>query len=297
MNQSQYERTYKEECLEYNPLVSIITVVLNGIKYLEPCIESILQQNYPHIEHILIDGGSTDGTLDVLSNYCSKYPKGIRYISEPDKGTFDAANKGIKMAKGVILGFIGSDDMYEPGAIQTVVEFFMANPDAHLVYGGCNLINDKSELIGRNRVSASNLKPINGGPPIGAGPATFYKRELFEKIGLFDELASDFDLAIRAGKTFQIYRIEKVLANLRCHKGSITSGGTWQSRKRGLRDMYIVTRRHGGSIFSRYCMIYYAFVVIDWLRPVLGPIYPFVAKVTGKNIGEVKDDWGTRRKI
>ncbi|MEI9479708.1 MAG: glycosyltransferase, partial [Deltaproteobacteria bacterium] len=118
-NQSTHELTNKEQDIKYGPLVTIITVVLNFVKYAEACIESVLKESYPHIEHVIIDGGSTDGTVDILSRYSTKYPDRVRFISEPDGGPWDAANKGINMAKGEILGFIGADDMYEPGVIES----------------------------------------------------------------------------------------------------------------------------------------------------------------------------------
>lgn len=276
-------RLSRGEDTTYNPLISIITMVLNGVKYLEVCIESVLSQSYPHIEHVFIDGGSTDGTLDVLSSYRARYPDRIRFISEPDRGQDDAARKGQQIAKGEILGALGSDDMYEPEAIQTVVEFFRANPDAYFVFGACNLINEKGEIIRRYQPKDFNLKKtinVSCGVP---GTTTFYKREVIEKIGLYDTLICDFDFQIRAGKVFQIHRIEKVLSNQRIHEGSFTTG-SWETRKITLRALCITSRRHGGSIFSGYCLIYYAFLIIDWLRPILGPIYPFIGKVLRKNI-------------
>ena len=117
----------------YSPLVTIVTVVLNFVNYIDTCIESVLKQSYPHIEHVIIDGGSTDGTVDILSSYSAKYPDRVRFISEPDKGAWDALNKGIRMAKGEIIGVLGADDMHEPDVIRTVVEFFEANPGAYVV--------------------------------------------------------------------------------------------------------------------------------------------------------------------
>ena len=128
-----------------NPLISIITPVLNGIKYSEICIQSVLNRNYPYIEHIFVDGTSTDGTLDILSSYKTKYPDRIRFVSEQDKSAGDAWNKGLVIARGKILGWLGSDNTYEPTAIMTVVEFFKTNPDAYFVFDDCNYINKKGD--------------------------------------------------------------------------------------------------------------------------------------------------------
>jgi len=285
-SQSQWERVDKGEDTTYNPLVSIITPILNGVNYLEPCIESVLTQSYPHIEHVFIDGGSTDGTLDVLVSYSARYPDRVRFISEPDKGRDDAGNKGVKMAKGEIFGALGSDDMLEPGAIQTVVEFFRANPGAYFVFGDCNYIDEKGEIIRTYRPKDFNLKKIINDRMYVYTTSAFYKREVFEKIGLYyvtevAALMSDFDFVIRAGKVFQIHRIEKVLSNFRAHEGGATAV-SWQTRKKAFRTACLISRRHGGSIFSGHCKIYYACLIIDWLRPILGPIYPFIEKMLGK---------------
>lgn len=290
-----YGSTGKRENITYDPLVSIITAVLNGAKYLEPCIESVLSQSYPNIEHVFIDGGSTDGTVEILSDYSTRYPDRVRFISESDNGPSDAVNKGIMMSKGEILGFLGADDTYEPGAIQAIVDFFRANPDAYLVYGNENRIDANGKVIAISHAKDFNLKKAINGTVGGPGASTFYRREIFEKLGLFDALVADLDFVIKAGKISRIHRIDKVICNARIHEGSLTTG-SWERRKRQFRDHCVVSRRHGGSIFSGYCRIYYAYIIIDWLRPILGPIYPFIGKVTGKNIGKSKDDWEIRIK-
>ena len=281
-SQSGHERADNRGDTTYNPLVSIITVVLNGVKYLEPCIESVLSQGYPHIEYVFVDGGSTDGTVDVLSSYSTKYPGRVRFISEPDEGGDDAANKGVRMAKGEILGALGSDDMLEPGAVQAVVEFFRANPDAYFVFGDCNLINEKGEVVKSVHSKDFNRKKMINHKMYIPMTAAFYKREVFERIGLYyvipeATLISDTDFVIRAGEVFQIHRIEKVLSNFRMHHW-VFSGDSWERTKTGIRNIYIVSRQHGGSMFSWYARTYYESLIIDWLRPVLGPIYPFIEK-------------------
>ena len=155
---SQYESIDENKGAPDNPLVSIVTPVLNGVKYLEICIQSVLNQSYPYIEHIFVDGGSTDGTVDMLSSYQAKYPDRIRFISELDKGHGEAWNKGLRMAEGGILGWLGSDDTYELDAIRTVVEFFRANPEAYFVYGDCYFINEKGEIIRKRETRDFNLE-------------------------------------------------------------------------------------------------------------------------------------------
>ena len=145
--------------ITYNPLVTIITPILNRITYLDKCIQSVLNQSYPYIEHIFVDGGSTDGTLDILTSYSGRYPDRIRFISEPDKGSGDAWNKGLRMAKGEIFGFLGSDDLSSRCHNESG-RFFRSNPDAHFVFGACNFINEKGEIIGRPLIKDFNLREI-----------------------------------------------------------------------------------------------------------------------------------------
>ena len=115
-----------------NPLVSIITVVFNGAKTLEQTIQSVLGQSYQNIEYIIVDGGSTDGTLEIIRKYEDRI---ARWVSEPDDGLYDAMNKGIRMASGELIGIINSDDWYEPNAVQLIVDAYCEHPDKRIFHG------------------------------------------------------------------------------------------------------------------------------------------------------------------
>jgi glycosyltransferase involved in cell wall biosynthesis len=124
------------------PLISIVTVVYNGEKYLEQTIQSVINQTYKNIEYIIIDGGSTDGTLEIVK----KYSEHISYwVSEPDKGLYDAMNKGIGIAKGKIIGIVNSDDWYELDTIDNVVNNYLKYPDKKIFHGDMNIINELNE--------------------------------------------------------------------------------------------------------------------------------------------------------
>jgi glycosyltransferase involved in cell wall biosynthesis len=264
--------------IAYNPLVTIITPIINRITYLDKCIQSVLSQSYPYIEHIFVDGGSTDGTLDILKGYSVGYPDRIKFISEPDKGSGDAWNKGLRMAKGEIFGFLGSDDISEPDAVMKVVEFFRSDPDAYFVFGACNFINERGEIIGRPPIKDFDSRAIINDGCYVPTPSSFYKRDVIEKIGWYDTKGNDLDFLIRASKVFKIHRINAVLSNFRIHEGSATSGSSKEIRKMWLREDCLVSRRYGGSIFSGYCKRYYMFVIVELLRPILGVVYPFLRK-------------------
>ena len=118
--------------MEPQPLISIITVVYNGAKTLEQTIQSVLNQTYKNIEYILIDGGSTDGTLDIIKKYEDQI---AFWVSESDKGLYDAMNKGISKANGTIIGMVNSDDWYEPNAVELIVKAYRQNPEKKIFHG------------------------------------------------------------------------------------------------------------------------------------------------------------------
>jgi glycosyltransferase involved in cell wall biosynthesis len=251
------------------------------VKYIEACIQSTLNQSYPHIEHIFVDGASNDGTIEVLSRYQDRYRERIRFISEPDKGVGDAWNKGLKMARGDVFGWLGSDDLYEPGAIAAVVDFFRSNPDAYFVFGDCSYINEKGQAIGRHATRDFDLKELlyNEGCCVPT-PSSFYRRAVIEKVGFYDTMGNDYDYLVRVAEVFQIHRIKKVLSNFRVHNDSQT--GSKETLKMWLRADYLVSRRHGGSIFSRRSRRYYRFAITEFLRPTLGFVYPCMKKLLGR---------------
>ncbi len=115
------------------PLVSIVTPSLNQGRFIQETILSVKDQTYPNIEHIIVDGGSTDGTLDIIKKYEGTYK--MRWVSEPDSGQSDAINKGWRMAKGEILAYLNSDDTYMPWAVETAVELFSEHPDVAIIVG------------------------------------------------------------------------------------------------------------------------------------------------------------------
>ena len=168
--------------------LSVITPVFNGSRFIEFCIRNVIEQNCPDVEHIIIDGGSTDGTVDVIQRYAREYPH-IHWITEKDKGQSDAMNKGIKMATGEILGFLNVDDYYEPGALCEALEMFRDLPEPTLLVGNCNVWDDDGNLQNVNKpatVSFLTLLMLYI-PAFPANPAAyFYHKSLHKIIGLYD---------------------------------------------------------------------------------------------------------------
>ena len=273
-----------------NPWVTIITPVLNGSKYLELSIQSILTQGYPNIEHVFADGGSTDGTVEILSEYHTKYPDRIRFISEPDSGTGEAMNKCLRMAKGEIFAFLGSDDLSEPGAILNVVEFFRSNPDAYFVFGACNRINEKGDITRRKATKKFNYNEILNNGDYVPWPSAFFRRKVVETVGYYDASGSDFEYLLRIAKVFKIYRIEKVLSNFRVHEGSATTGTRINIRKYWAREGCRTSRKYGGRIFSSYCIYYYMLVILEPFQTIIDAVYPIFYPVLKRIKNAIEKD-------
>jgi len=184
-----------------NPFVSVIIPCLNRAHYLVPTLESILQQDYPYIECIVVDGGSTDGTVEKLRQYGNR----IKWVSEPDKGHTDAINKGWRMSKGEILAWLNADDLYVvPDAISKVVAYLQKNPQVDVVYGGFSWISEDGEIISDvikpgewDLVSA--VKYCHYTIPQAA---SFMRRSILEKVGWLDAEfgnGKDHELWLRIG--------------------------------------------------------------------------------------------------
>lgn len=206
-----------------HPKISIITPSFNRSGMIPEAVESVLAQDYPEFEHIIIDAASTDGTMDVLS----RYPH-LRVLSEPDRGMYDAINKGIKLARGEILAWLNTDDVYPPEAFKIVVSTFDLNPAAFAVSGGADTF---IAIDGKIKIVNSELAIDNHDfwkriveSPVPNG--WFFKKALFEKIGYFNSefrLVADREFIIRVALAgIRPIPIAKTLYRYRMHPGSAT---------------------------------------------------------------------------
>ncbi|MFA6086657.1 glycosyltransferase family 2 protein [Mucilaginibacter sp.] len=182
------------------PLISIVTVVYNAVKTIEQTIQSVLQQSYNNIEYIIIDGGSTDGTVKLVKEYKQLFAqKGRKYkfVSESDNGIYDAMNKGIALSTGDWIGIINSDDFYEKNAIQYVVNTIASNPSAELIHGNLNFIDEVGNV--KFEIPKEDLNLLTNTMTI-FHPTIFIKKQVYEKFGLFNlkyKLCADWDLVLR----------------------------------------------------------------------------------------------------
>jgi GT2 family glycosyltransferase len=200
------------------PLVSIVTPCLDSREFVEAAIESVRRQTYPRLEHVMVDGGSTDGTLEILA----RHPH-LRWRSEPDRGQADAVNTGIGMAKGEILGWLNADDLYEPDTVAAAVAALEREPGADLVYGTCRAVDGAGRILHVTRSAPLDLTRLLTSDLPLPHPAVFFRRRLVDRIGLLDpalHLALDFDYWIRAAQHGRCAYAPAVRATLRHHPGA-----------------------------------------------------------------------------
>lgn len=192
--------------------VSIITVCKNSEATIRETIESVLHQTYRNIEYIIVDGGSTDGTLDIVKEYIPLFQGRLRYVSEKDKGIYDAMNKGIKMSGGCLIGIINSDDYYEETAVEKAVQRYCEGKE-QVIYGYVGLVS------GNNRVKIQTPSHKNLRQCMIPHPTCFVSRKVYQKYGLFRtafKLAADHEFMFRLyEKNVEFIQIPEVLANFR----------------------------------------------------------------------------------
>jgi len=202
------------------PLVSIITPSYNQGAYIRETIESVLSQDYPRIEHIIFDGGSTDDSIDIIKEYEGK----LSWTSEKDRGQSDAINKGFRKATGDIMAWLNSDDTYLEGAIEKAVYFLEQNPDVMMVYGKGYTIDEYSKITGECHTEPFSIKRLESYNFIYQ-PSVFIRKKVLDKIGLLDEslhYSMDLDLWIRVAKEFKIKYLPEFLSTYRLHGESKT---------------------------------------------------------------------------
>ena len=230
------------------PLISIITPCLNRAPLIEESIDSVLQQNYPNIEHIIIDGGSTDGTLDILKKYTH-----LHVLCEPDENMYDALNKGINMARGEIIGHLNTDDFYEAGIFFDVARCFVEDDEIDMVYGGATAFEVNE--TGAQRILQSHLSSVQielswriiamGNPVFNA---RFFRKRVYERLGTFDasySIISDRHFLSRVFLSgIKQARLNRIVYHYRWHEGSLTFNPTHRFGKMAEEEHLVMTEHH-----------------------------------------------------
>src|SRR5215216_964493 len=244
------------------PLVSIVTPSFNQARYLEATIQSVLSQDYPSIEYMVVDGGSNDGTVDIIKKYESKL---AWWVSENDKGQTDAINKGFARANGEILAWLNSDDTYEPDAVSAAVKYLQQHTKVGMVYGNCNFINETGRVIGKFGSAQTSYRLLRQGYSHIPQQTMFFRSSLWKQVGPLDPsfyFAMDYDLWTRMAARSEIKYVPQTWANFRLH----TSGKTILADDRCWPEMIRVHYRDGGSFFSVIVAKYY-------IRKLVSPIW------------------------
>jgi glycosyltransferase involved in cell wall biosynthesis len=221
-------------------------------EYLPETLESVLSQDYPQLEYIVADGGSTDGTVDLLE----KNKHRLRYISAPDGGAADAINRGFALSTGSILAWLNADDTYLPGAVAAAVRHLMAEPDAAAVYGQGYWVDSQGAILKAYPTHDFNAEALGEDCYI-CQPACFMRRSAFLEIGGVDAAlrsAFDYDLWIRMARRHRLTHVTDYLATTRMHPESKTLG----NRREVFQEGIAVLKRHFRYvpfpwIYSRIC--------------------------------------------
>jgi len=229
------------------PLVSIVTPSYNQGIFLKRTIDSVLNQDYPNMEYIVVDGGSEDGSLDILKSYKDAF----EWISEPDRGQTHAINKGFARARGMILGYLNSDDILYPGAISTVVEQFHENPEVDLLYGKADYIDEEDRKTGMYNTDEYSFER-NLFDCCICQPASFWRKRAADIVGKFDEslnYAMDYDYWLRMDRAGgRILHIPHILAASRRYEGT----KTLSQRGEIFQEIFKICKAHGNYVSRNY---------------------------------------------
>jgi GT2 family glycosyltransferase len=227
------------------PSITIVTPCLNAEGTIAAALESVRSQGYPRLEHVVVDGGSTDGTLALLRD-----APGVRWVSEPDGGRADAANKGAAMAEGEVVAWLNADDLYEPGALHAVGQALAAAPRAEWATGFCRIVDGDGREIRHSVTRYKNtlLRHFGLGLYLTqnfvSDPATFVRRAALEEVGPLDAryaISHDYDLWLRLARRGDPVVLERYLSSFRMTEGTLSMS----SFERQFAEHAEVARRHG----------------------------------------------------
>lgn len=245
------------------PLVSIITPSFNQARFLPAAIESVLRQDYPFIEYGVVDGGSTDGSREILESYASKL---AWWVSEPDAGQTAAINKGFARATGDIFAWLNSDDAYRPEAVREAVTFLQSHPEVGMVYGKADYLDEEGRSIGTFPAAPTDYRRLRRGYVHIPQQSAFFRATVWKMVGPLDEsfrFAMDYDLWVRIASVSPIAFQPRTWAGFRIH----AAGKTTAEDDLCWPEMLRVHRRLGGGPLAPIYLRY-------WARRIVGPRWP-----------------------
>jgi glycosyltransferase involved in cell wall biosynthesis len=244
------------------PLVSIVTPSFNQATFLEETIRSVLEQDYPRIEYIIVDGGSSDGSLEIIRSYQDEL---YNWISESDMGQTDAVNKGFDLATGEVFAWLNSDDTYLPGAVSEAVNFLQSNPHIGMVYGKAYYINENSERVALYPAGPTDQRGLRRGVNTIPQQTMFFRSQLWKMVGPLDPsfyYAMDYDLWTRISAVTPITFHDEFMANFRLQSAS----KSMNEASRCWPEMMRVHFRDGGS---RLSILYLKFLIRRLVEPIM----------------------------
>ena len=276
-----------------SPKISIITPSYNQGQFIEETILSVINQNYPLIEYIIIDGGSTDNTIEIIK----KYTKHITYwVSEKDSGQSEAINKGFKRATGDIVCWLNSDDILMPNAIREVANFFEENNDVNILNGYTVVIDKKSNILFNLFLLNQKKWYACHGIYYIAQPSLFWRRKIFESIGLLREdfhTLMDKEFLIKMfEKNMEIRNFKKILAGFRLHESSKTTlingiNGTKEKEQKNY-DQLIIKQLYGEKYVQNPKLFFKTIYRMEKLfKGIYFKSWLFTLKWRGKNIKDL----------
>ena len=250
------------------PLVSIVTPSYNQGRYIEETIQSVLNQDYPNLEYIVVDGGSSDNTIDILTKYGGR----LTWISEKDQGQADAINKGFHMAKGELVAWLNSDDTYLPGAVGKSVRYLEAHPEVGMLYGEGYHIDEDGQVIERYYTEPFDYQRLSKVCFI-CQPTVFLRAEVVRAVGPLDvslNYCLDYEYWMRIAKRFRLGYLDTYLANSRLHIDT----KTLSKRADVYRERLQVIKRHYGHVpihwINAYAHVYLTEKFLGQMRGVYG---------------------------
>jgi glycosyltransferase involved in cell wall biosynthesis len=216
------------------PLISIVTPSFNQAAYIGEALESVEQQGYPDVEHLVFDGASKDKTCSLLEDYGERKEwSHLRWTSEPDNGQSDALNKGFRVARGDIVGWLNSDDRYRPGAFNAIVRAFAESPDVDVFYGDYQIVDGNGQFLQlRREIEYSFFVLAYHRVLYIPTPSAFFRRRVFDEGNFLDpsfQYAMDYEFFFRlALRGYRFQHIRKVLADFRIHEESKTGNAAFK---------------------------------------------------------------------
>ncbi len=248
------------------PRVSIITPSYNQARFLEETMRSVLEQDYPNIEYIVIDGGSSDGSQEIIQKYAERL---AHWQSQKDKGQTDAINQGFARATGEILAWLNSDDILYPGAVRAAVRQLQNHPEVGMVYGDCDWINADGKVIGAFPAAQTDLRKLRRGYVHIPQQTAFFRADLWRDAGPLDDsfyFAMDYDLWTRLAARAPLLYVKQRWAAFRLHEGAKSIAADDRCWPEMLRVHY----RDGGKRLSALTLKYSVRKIVQpfwlWLR-------------------------------